>query len=450
MNITFTKTTLALAFIFCILLVGCQKEEVIDEVITEEEDPVVIDYPYFSGFISDDNGTAVSNATIEVYQNGDLLGTTTSKEDGSYSTHQIPIKASDKNVHLFTKKEGLASKLKILPAVQKEENIKMYSTSNTFIVPQEIENPGDTTLVKVSGNILTVSGQPTAGAFVLGMYDFVPSGDDFYGKGSHTFTDEEGYFEYYIPKETETYFYASETLCGLTILSINEFEYKYFPWDIIEPMQMDTVLALNNARDLDINDITVSGKILSCEGLPLANDTFFLFARYDQNISERVTLYTDDMGNFNESFKACSDEIAYKIYNKNGEIYNSSDAIIGQNISLGDINVCGEKIVSRYFIFVTNDSGGTSIDRGYYNGLKMDDFYDINMDSTNIKFTLNEDGINVSEFSFVSPSWPGTVNISDITSAELETTSSERRIVILATIHFSDNTVGQVRIQFKV
>lgn len=451
MKIAFTRIYILLLFL---AIVGCQKEEITTDIITEMDDPTEIKGPVFTGLVVNEDGIAVANTDIEIYQGGELLGTTKSRNDGSYSTIDIPIKSSE-DVHLFTKKDGMVSKLKIVPAEQKEVNLNIYSQEGALFA-LDFDSPGDTTLIKVSGNILTESNQPAA-AIIFGLYDVVSQADgSVYASGSLVYTDEDGYYEYYVPNDRNSHFLAFERYCGKKWLSEEEdIVGNFLATDLIEQNAQDTILpTIADANDLNLMDIAVSGVLLDCEGTsPIANDTFRMRVRDEQINSELFDIITDANGNFENTFKICSDILYYEIWTDDGLIYQS-EAVEGTEVDLGSINKCAA---------VKYDSGSSlmTILKGSFSSFFFEGYsativgnnYEITFEDVGqLNFVLEESNeIQIDSFSFVKDAFDVqlTATEENIIESTVEFNDDVMIVNINSTLIADDGTEGSVNIKMS-
>ena len=70
--------------LFGILVLGCRRDELINKVTIEEEDPIILVVSSFKGKVIDNNGAPVSGATVRVYQS-----TTSTNEKGLFVFNQV-------------------------------------------------------------------------------------------------------------------------------------------------------------------------------------------------------------------------------------------------------------------------------------------------------------------------------------------------------------------------
>jgi len=70
--------------LFGILLLGCRRDELINKVIIEEDDPIILVVSSFKGKVIDNNGVPVSGATVRVYNT-----TTSTNEKGLFVFNNV-------------------------------------------------------------------------------------------------------------------------------------------------------------------------------------------------------------------------------------------------------------------------------------------------------------------------------------------------------------------------
>ena len=200
-------------FLFIILLLSaCREEEVIIEepVITIEE-PTEIDGAFLSGQIVDNDGTAVPEAVIEFYQNGNLVGETLTDQNGLYNTVDLPLLGGSQ-ITIAIEEELFAAKYKrttLDVAETKEIDLRLIRKSGEIIGEDRVlENPGDPDLIKLYGTFTDINDEPIKNAHVLLAWEFERVEDRLLFEGAYDLTDLDGYIELLVPAGEVIYFFS--------------------------------------------------------------------------------------------------------------------------------------------------------------------------------------------------------------------------------------------------
>lgn len=330
------------------LMTSCHKENITNTTETEVENPKTIDYPFFTGRVVDDFGKTQADIEVEIYQDGNLVGTVSTDKDGRYSTHKHKL-AFKSPVTLYPKKEGLFSVLRRSKEVEETENkldLRLMSLEGATITPKSEVYPGDTSLIKISGEIFTTSGNPAVADVFVGHEIVNISPTSWYAKGEFTMTDENGYYELYLPKDKELFFFAWEKHCGSTFLNtVTDFDKS--PFEELGLTSEDRVLeTLNNAIHETFIDRTVSATIKDCTGNPIADTEYYVRWR-SENSYRSIKANTDANGLLEIPFIVCDNEINYEVLSsvpgfENAVIHKSSSE--DNSVDLGDVIDCNQTV----------------------------------------------------------------------------------------------------------
>ena len=384
-------------FILLFIFSSCHKEEIIIDKKEVIDPPIEINNALFSGRIIHDN-IGVAGADIYIYQKGEKLGKVVSDQDGYYSTKDIDLEIG-KDVTFEIKTENYLTKIKrkALKKVQSEKvNFNLHlKTDNPLEKAFYLEDPGDTTLVKVFGTFTDINGNPITNAIVFALWDFVKtSPHSWQGYGSLDYTDDSGYFELLVKKEKEIYFHSTKWEDVECSQVINVTDNK----TLIEGMELQYIGVIDNDFEIiERNDISfdktenlIRGTFLNCDGTPVTSGEIKITVkmRLDTNYYSVVEKYTitdfDSEGNFQIETSRCKKgDITFLIYGKTSDEYSYYNEIPFQEgtIELGEIKAC--KDIKSYPMFFSINIGDE----------KSFDKIDV------IRFGDNESGIKFLSFS---------------------------------------------------
>ena len=316
---------LVLAFI--ILFSSCRKEDIIleDPVVTQTP-PVVVDGAFFSGRIMDTDGLAVETQ-MDVYQDGELVGTVSSDADGMYSTEDLDLEL-EKDITFAVENEDYANKYRRLnptEPINENQNIRLVAKDiNTLGPDNPLFNPGSADLVKIFGTFTQANGAPIQNADALVLYDATLFGPDIYF-GLFDKTDENGYVEFLVPNDEEIFFYCvpdREIINDICFATISQEEV----FDVISPLigfdalgivTEETEIIEQEGIVLDKASFLIIGELQNCDGTPVTEGKVDLEVNYWQNGIYLTKQYTttdfDENGGYLFDFELCTDAIDVKI-----------------------------------------------------------------------------------------------------------------------------------------
>lgn len=245
------RTLTIFSLVLVLFLTSCRKESLtlIDEV--ETENPQQIIGAFFKGQITTPKGAA-SGAKVDVYQNEKIIGTVTCNATGAFNTQGIKIDTTS-HVTFAVNHEDFNIRAKRVSGNSKTQDLGKIKLSKDQVIPTEqtyLNNPGSNDLIVISGYVKNTAGQPAL-AEVLIIYDIIETAPFMYEvKGDGMVTDENGYYEFLMPKNQIFYYYVQQALCNPKLLTADQeriFD-GAFPVQKIGPFQSNVALpTLNNA-----------------------------------------------------------------------------------------------------------------------------------------------------------------------------------------------------------
>ena len=338
------------------LATGCRKESIEIEEHTVVQPPDEVTTTALSGVIRNEFGP-LPNTAVDVYQGETLAGTVYTDAQGAFSTAGIalPIGAT---ITLYAQKETYISAAKRVVASQPTiEGLKMRMSkaTNTQFPVTLLANPGDTDLVMVSGYVTDATGMPVSDISVALLWNIRSDGvSTFEADGGAMETDENGYYETLVPKDSVLYFNALQSNftqftsnCEGGFLNAADIWYfNFYPFDIVGPFTTDTQLpALTNAYRPQ-NVAVVSGKVLDCNGNPVSNGFVRLIFPTSGPvfISTNIELHPD--GTFSHALDLCSGSIPeLRVQGTDRNTNKSTDLqiftnVVAGNYPVGDLTAC--------------------------------------------------------------------------------------------------------------
>jgi len=339
------------------IITACRKEEITEIDTTTVSDPTKIDGLLFKGVLTD--GTkALSEVSVDVYQNEKLVGTVKSNEKGKFVTHPLKLD-KDGEVTFYAQKAKYVSYARRLKGQQgkiNELSMRMVSVTEALIVPEALENPGSASLISISGQVFKTNGAPEVDAGVLLMYDIVEIPNEISGKGSFVFTDQNGYYETLLPKNQVFHYlvFANQDECdkGEIVLTPQEVKLLDLYFKLIGPYTTNVTLPTLNNAPVPSNKqevkLTVDGVFNNCQGGRLDAGT----AEVEVQIGTFRTKYEDKIINgklINTQLSYCLVPVGGvspvvtilakdNVNNKKSDIKQAT--VIGDKVNFGNVQVC--------------------------------------------------------------------------------------------------------------
>lgn len=251
---------------FFILLLGlsfasCDEEVIIDDPSTTIVDPPTeIEYPVAIGFVTGQDG-ALAGASVSVYQDGLLKGTTTSDDEGAYTTIDIETEEDEDLILVFEKEDyGVAYRKRSGESLKSSKlSVQLLSAESLYGPAAAIPNPNSNQFIALSGYVKDVQGNAGHGLIAVEWME----GTTFWGSTSAT--DDTGYFELLVGRGAELRVSIfSDTVCFdyLTVEEVSIF--LGLKAEVMGPFDNDVILAdYTNATG---QGFEIGGEVLQCGG----------------------------------------------------------------------------------------------------------------------------------------------------------------------------------------
>lgn len=274
--------TVFILFLMSILHLGCHKDLIITDISDVTDSPAEIGSVNIEGVIKDYNGVNLPNTTVSVFQNNLKAGMILSDNVGRYSTSTIPLDP-DLPLTIEFQKNNLNIKYRrILPGSDEIITINPVmgkSTQPDIQIDNFVfQNPSDSNLVKIYGFTKLADGTPVKGVKCSAVWDFTTFGNGLMiHQNSRDYTDENGYFELLVPKNTEIFFnvtyirYYEDPLgqCHIEFQNLTPNTLEKWNFNHLGIIQADKQILLREDISLDLIMVTVKGKALFCNGNPV-------------------------------------------------------------------------------------------------------------------------------------------------------------------------------------
>jgi len=254
-----------------ICAISCNKEEiVVDDPIIVVDPPSEIDYPVVTGRTLDEDGS-LSEVNISVLQAGELKGTTMSDQNGDFNTALIETDP-DLDLLLILEKENYSTSYRKRSSTEIKDQqlaVQLIELDEIYGGSSQIDYDSSEDFISLSGFIKDLDDNPSR-AYIAVEYEM---GSTFYS--ASTRTDDLGYYELLLPKETELKVSIfSDTIC-FQYLTAQEVT-------IFLGLQAEVMGGFTDDVELDdyINPYTtalsfsISGDILQCDGTEVAASSF--------------------------------------------------------------------------------------------------------------------------------------------------------------------------------
>ena len=303
-----------------IFLSSCRKESsiIIDEIDTTEE--TELEATVFSGQISDreENGL---QASIDIYQNENLIGKVTTDTEGKYITDDLFIEPNEE-VTLDIYSVGFKNKYRRFSkdiGLHQDLNYTLVSNEDAVGAPvQFLENPGSKELIKVHKTLTDVYGQPVPNIFNSVSYDIEQISPNWYNsKGGFDISDENGYIEVLVPAGEEYFHSAAQFIDDTNIDCYNNYYNSdttlfsnYFTQQYLGIITEDYEITDYPEIAIHPTSYSIDGTLLNCDNTPLTSGFATLRITYGEGTFPNVQSFPisnfDAEGNFQVDFDICN------------------------------------------------------------------------------------------------------------------------------------------------
>jgi len=321
---------------------SCHKEEILLDKKDVIDPATEIKDALFSGrIIHDENG--VASAEIYIYQKGEKLGKVVSDQNGNYNTEGFKLKIG-KDVTFEIKSEKFVTKIKrisIEQEIYKNIDFRLYNKPINNYTPIKLQNPGDTTLVKVYGTFTDINGNPITGASCV----IIDNNDLPWNLIGYEITDENGYFEILVKQDVELYI-NSQLNCIENIIERS----PNLKWNFFEIGKLYSDYEAIEKPDLQINNFKseLIGTFLNCDNTPVENGKLsaglWIEDEFGKNVIEVFWIdFNPENGEFSISLNTCHENIyliGLTFWNLNGQVYQIDVPYSEGQIDFGTILAC--------------------------------------------------------------------------------------------------------------
>ncbi len=373
---------------------SCHEDTILTSIDEELENPTVVDGFFITGTITDMFGNPLRDTEVAIYQDGILIGTTYSDDEGSYTTASLDINPTLETI-LKYEKSDFQEKFRSFSFDQEEEIVKNVTLAseevNASISESTLSTPLDTSLVLIYGYTRFSNGDPVAGVQCRSVWEFIELTSNFFifQGTSADISDDDGYWEMYVPKDMSVFFQALfgfgdfGSTCRFDFapvlpLAPNSLGQLGLPYIDLGQFQGDTEVITNPNVDLDLRNVTVSGKIERCDGSPIEAGSLTISLGqlfFEDLILPSETVKFEDYpfgpnGEFEVSLATCE--------NTNtewGVSVSAHDTIINWNayqsynyeeeLDIGALNLCWDRNDYPGFIEVIIDQDTIITDNNY-------------------------------------------------------------------------------------
>jgi hypothetical protein len=361
------RTLTIFSFFLVLMLTSCRKESLtlIDEVETENPQPIA--GAFFKGQVTLPNGKA-DGAKVEVYQNEKLIGTVVSDATGAFNTLGIKIDTAS-HVTFAVKYDDFNIRAKRVSGNSKTQDLGKIMLSKDQVIPTEqtyLNNPGSNDLIVISGYVKNTAGQPAL-ADVLVIYNITEIAPFTYeAQGDGIATDENGYYEFLMPKNQTFYYYVQQSLCNPRLLTADQeriFD-GAFPVEKIGPFITNVTLpALNNALanvdGIEEQEVSFITSGLTCDGNIVTNGMIDgTLTKGSQTFKIRMAALSGfffysksfciKQENLNATWKLQFTITDFENVKKS-QLYNFD--IISKDQDLGSLSTCSQTLTEKPFVY---------------------------------------------------------------------------------------------------
>ncbi len=335
-----------------LLILACRKETITTDEKVITQPPTGVTDTELSGVVRTGTGP-LTNAQVEVYQGETLVGTVTTDAQGKFSTAGLSLQLGA-TITLYARKANYVSTAKRLQATQpkvKDLKINVMPVSEARFPIRDYLNPADDALIVVSGYVTDPTSAPAYAAVAL-LYNIRAIDGGFEADGASMLTDENGYYEALLPKDSVLYlnvlqpnFTQQFAHCQGGWLNAAETTlFSIFPADVVGPFTTDTQLpTLANAYRPQ-NVALISGTVVDCGDAPVSNGYVTLSVQSNSNgLSFDREIAAD--GTFGYSYELCTGAIdTLRVQAFDRTTGKSSLPLIYTNVaasvSLGNVSAC--------------------------------------------------------------------------------------------------------------
>jgi plastocyanin len=338
--------------IFIISMSACRKETIRTDETNVNQPPVESNTIVMSGLVRE-GLKPLSNVQVEVYQGEKLAGVVTTDASGVFNTAGYSIKEGDM-VTFYAKKADHISTAKRITASKTQSSgvkITMSLSSKATFPTKELENPGDNDLIVVSGYVTNPDNLPAIADINI-LYDVKGLNGDITAEGAFVETDETGYFETLMPKDSVLYFLALQSnitpnayYCQGGFINAEDFLWVgFYPVDLIGPFSTNTQLPTLTNAYIPQTVAVVTGTILDCNGSPVSDG--YVKLEYQHGLLGLGTdLELNPDGTFVYSIDLCNSTLqSLKVQafdratNKNSSLQTFMN--VTTSIDLGNVTAC--------------------------------------------------------------------------------------------------------------
>lgn len=278
---------LILILVLALGLVACHKD-IIDETTTiDVSGPEIVENRFVAGKVVDPQGNALSEVMIEVIQEGTVVGTIESEQDGNYSTEGIAINIQVPVIIQYAKPDfrNKFREFDLSNAASVEKNITLAGDEkSTDFQEGVLSTPIDSGLVKIFGYARFADGTPASGVQCMSVWEYEQLGGIYvFRKSALDVTDDDGYWEMHVAPDMTINLRAIHGIgfigfigspCFLDFtpeLQLAEAPLGDFTPPFVElgSFSEDTQVYLKEDNQLEYKRTTVSGKAKRCDGTPI-------------------------------------------------------------------------------------------------------------------------------------------------------------------------------------
>jgi hypothetical protein len=261
-----------------VFFTSCQKDEDVTTIDTQIPNAGEITTINASGFVSDENGNALAQTTVQLFNSaGELLGETTTDQTGKFAISELERPNSP--LLIYAEKTNFnPSARKVAPAPGNLEGLQLQLASTDLYPQMSAFSPTSPDPIALNGQVQDASGGGVE-AFVLAFIN-----GELY---NITLTDTDGAYQLIVPSEEVISIEVYQN-CGALI---TRFEAGPFT----EDEQLDEVTA-----DA-LSYYQVSGSLLDCSGNPVTDG--YALINWSASISSAVPV--NEMGEFSLEISDC-------------------------------------------------------------------------------------------------------------------------------------------------
>lgn len=241
----------------------------------QETIPVQID-----GLI-DDGTKAISDASLSVYQHGNIIGNGLSDQEGRFSFTYYPTETGTEPIYLQARHDNFEENLiQLQDREQNTTNITMMQRGT--MVSSRVDLSSAPELVSIMGKVVDGGEEPLAYQFL-----FFTINDSLV---NYTSTGRDGSFELLIPANATGALFFFDRACRSTFLQQN-----------VTTMDEDIDIGTIKNEGGTTSPTTVRGTVVDCDGNPLFQAIVSLI-----NGRRDLAVFTDENGQYAITFFNCA------------------------------------------------------------------------------------------------------------------------------------------------